>query len=160
MQYFSYAKDEVLPIFIFDKNILEALPKDDKRVSFIYKSVLNLKEQLKHKGLDLAIFYGEPKDIIKKLKNGFDEILCSCDFDDYAKNRDKQIEKLLPMKRFYDSFITHPSEHLKNDGTPYKVFTPYYKSMSILTSSSGIETYKFNEKFKKNRVLIMKLFQV
>ncbi len=145
----SYAKNKVLPIFIFDKNILESLPKDDKRVTFIYKSVLSLKEQLKQKGLDLAIFYGEPKEVIGKLKDGFDEILCSCDFDDYAKNRDNQIEELLPMKRFYDSFITHPSEHLKNDGTPYKVFTPYYKSMAMLTQSNNIETYKFNETLKK-----------
>ncbi len=41
------AKGEVLPIFIFDTNILEKLPKDDKRVYFIYKSVLKLKEDLK-----------------------------------------------------------------------------------------------------------------
>lgn len=41
------AKGEVLPIFIFDKNILENLPKDDKRVTFIYKSVIDLKESLK-----------------------------------------------------------------------------------------------------------------
>ncbi|WP_421716995.1 deoxyribodipyrimidine photo-lyase [Arcobacter arenosus] len=145
----SNAKDEVLPIFIFDKNILDKLPKDDKRVTFIYETVLSLKKQLKEKGLDLAIFYGKPKDIIKNLKDGFDEILCSCDFDDYAKNRDKQIEEFLPMKRFYDSFITHPNEHLKNDGTPYKVFTPYYKSMNMITTSSSIETYKFNESLKK-----------
>ncbi|WP_193210128.1 deoxyribodipyrimidine photo-lyase, partial [Aliarcobacter butzleri] len=41
------AKGEVLPIFIFDKNILQNLPKDDKRVTFIYKSVYKLKEDLK-----------------------------------------------------------------------------------------------------------------
>ena len=52
-----FSKDEVLPIFIFDKNILNLLSKDDKRVTFIYKSVLNLKKQLKEIGLDLAIFY-------------------------------------------------------------------------------------------------------
>ena len=49
-----FAKDEVLPIFIFDKNILNLLSKNDKRVTFIYKSVLNLKKQLKEVGLDLA----------------------------------------------------------------------------------------------------------
>jgi deoxyribodipyrimidine photo-lyase len=67
------AKDEVLPIFIFDKNILDKLSKDDKRVSFIYKSVLELKEKLKAINLDLAIFYGTPKEIFEKLKTkGFD----------------------------------------------------------------------------------------
>jgi deoxyribodipyrimidine photo-lyase len=57
------AKDEVLPIFIFDKNILNKLPKDDKRVTFIYKTVLELKENLQKIGLDLAIFYANPKDV-------------------------------------------------------------------------------------------------
>jgi deoxyribodipyrimidine photo-lyase len=41
------ASGEVLPIFIFDKNILENLDIDDKRVSFIFNSVLNLKKRAK-----------------------------------------------------------------------------------------------------------------
>ena len=48
------AKDEVLPIFIFDKNILDKLKKEDKRVTFIYKSVLKLKEELKSIGLEIG----------------------------------------------------------------------------------------------------------
>ncbi len=52
----SYAKKDVLPIFIFDKNILNKLPSIDKRVTFIYKSVLELKKKLQDLGLDLAIF--------------------------------------------------------------------------------------------------------
>ena len=58
------AKDEVLPIFIFDKNILDKLSKDDKRISFIYKTVLELKGKLKAINLDLVIFYGTPKEIL------------------------------------------------------------------------------------------------
>ena len=100
---------EVLPIFIFDKNILDKLPADDKRVTFIYESVLSLKKQLQDIELDLAIFYGYPKDIFEELKNQFDEVLCSCDFDSYAIQRDKEIEDILPLKRFYDSYLIHPS---------------------------------------------------
>jgi deoxyribodipyrimidine photo-lyase len=100
------AKDEVLPIFIFDKNILESLPSDDKRVTFIYDAVLKLKLQLKSIGLDLAIFYDYPKNVFENLKKlGIDETLCSIDFDDYAKKRDLEIESIIPMKRYLDSFI-------------------------------------------------------
>ena len=49
----EYAFDDVLPIFIFDTNILNALPKEDKRVSFIYQSVIQLKKDIKTIGLDL-----------------------------------------------------------------------------------------------------------
>src|SRR5574344_2157175 len=97
---FANAKDEVLPIFIFDRNILDKLPKDDKRVTFIYQSVLSLKDKLQKIGLNLAIFYGNPKDIFTKLKNdGFDEVLTSIDFDSYAKKRDDEISKIIPLKR-------------------------------------------------------------
>ena len=44
---------EILPLFIFDSNILEKLPKDDKRVTFIYNAVLGLKKELQTIGLDL-----------------------------------------------------------------------------------------------------------
>jgi deoxyribodipyrimidine photo-lyase len=139
-----YAKDEVLPIFIFDKNILEKLPSDDKRVSFIYKSVFDLKNKLKSIGLDLAIFYGDPKDIFEKLllKDRFNSVLCSCDFDSYAKKRDLMIETLIPMQRYYDSFLIHPSNALKADKTPYKVFTPFYKSLKPLYESGTIVEYE------------------
>ncbi|MFA9374479.1 MAG: deoxyribodipyrimidine photo-lyase [Poseidonibacter sp.] len=144
----SAANADVLPIFIFDKNILNKLPKDDKRVTFIYDSVLKLKKSLQEIGLDLHIFYDEPINVFKKLKNDFDEVLCSVDFDDYAKQRDEKIEKILPLKRFIDSFILNPNDHLKSDLTPYKVFTPFYKSLDFLTSSNEIETYKRNPNLK------------
>ena len=114
------AKDEVLPIFIFDKNILDLLHKNDRRVTFIYESVIKLKENLKVLGLDLAIFYSTPKEVFESLKNqGFDFILCSVDFDKYAKNRDEEISKIIPIQTFTDSFITHPNDCLKADKTPY-----------------------------------------
>jgi deoxyribodipyrimidine photo-lyase len=144
-----FAKDEVLPIFIFDKNILNLLPKDDKRVTFIYKSVLNLKKQLKEIGLDLAIFYSTPKEVFSKLKNeGFENILCSVDFDEYAKKRDEEITKIIPIQTFTDSFITHPNNCLKADKTPYKVFTPYYNNLEFIWNSYRLEEFKTNENLK------------
>ncbi len=142
------AGGEILPIFIFDKNILDNLPFNDKRLTFIYSSVLKLKKKLRLLGLDLAVFYGKPIEIIKSLSKDFDGVLCSVDFDEYSKNRDKEIEKIIPLKGFLDSFILNPNEHLKADGTPYKVFTPFYKSLNFLTSSLKIETYKRKENLK------------
>jgi len=145
----SKAKDEVLPIFIFDTDILNSLNKDDKRVTFIYKSVCNLKKSLKSIGLDLAVFYGRPKEIFSKLRNlGFNEVLCSCDFDEYSIQRDKEIEQILPMKRYSDSFIIKPWDVLKKDNTAYKVFTPFYKSLDFLWKSDSLVLHKRNENLK------------
>lgn len=146
-----HGEGEVLPIFIFDTNILNKLPKEDKRVTFIYQSVLKLKKELQNIGLDLAIFYGEPKHIFRELqeKYSFDRVLCSCDFDSYAIGRDKEIESILPMERLYDSYLIHPNEALKSDGTPYKVFTPFYKSLSFLWESKKLEEFTISQKITK-----------
>ena len=144
----NFASDEVLPIFIFDKNILGKLPKDDKRVTFIHNAVLKLKEQLQSIGLDLVIFYDEPINVFLKLKEDFDEVICSIDFDSYAKKRDDEIDNIIPLKRVNDSFILNPNDHLKSDNTPYKVFTPFYKSLSVITQSHNISEYQINEKIK------------
>ncbi|MFA7083001.1 MAG: deoxyribodipyrimidine photo-lyase [Arcobacteraceae bacterium] len=146
----AYAQKEVLPIFIFDTNILSKLDKEDKRVSFIYKSVIDLKNKLKEIGLDLAIFYGKPEDIFTQLlPYGFSKVLCSVDFDEYAIKRDKKIETLLPMNRYLDSFLLNPQEQLKKDKTPYKVFTPFYRSVDFLWQASHIEEYKRNKELVK-----------
>lgn len=145
----SFAKDEVLPIFIFDKNILDKLERDDKRVTFIYNSVLKLKQDLKEIGLHLAIFYSTPKEVFQTLKaQGFDNILCSVDFDNYAKKRDEEIAKIIPMQTFTDSFITHPNDCLKADKTPYKVFTPYYNNLKFIWDSYKLEEFKTNKNLK------------
>lgn len=145
----SYARGEVLPIFIFDKNILKKLPNDDKRVSFIYRSVIGLKQELKNIGLDLAIFHDEPIRVFTRLKDDFDEVLCSIDFGEYATKRDLEVEQILPLKRFLDSFIVEPTSHLTLQGTPYKVFTPFYNSLTFLTTASKIGSFKANKQLKK-----------
>jgi deoxyribodipyrimidine photo-lyase len=147
----SKAKDEVLPVFIFDTNILEKLPKDDKRVTFIYKSVIKFKKELQGIGLDLAVFYGRPQEIFKELGRGFDRVLASCDFDSYALQRDKAIEKLIPMDRYYDSYLFHPDQALKQDNTPYRVFTPFYKSLNPLWQSDSIGEYQRNDLLRKTQ---------
>lgn len=144
------AKGEVLPIFIFDKNILQNLPKDDKRVTFIYKSVYKLKEDLKSIGLDLAIFFDTPKNVFTKLKKeNFDEILVSVDFDNYAKKRDEEVEKIIPLRRFLDSYLIDPKIILKSDQKPYKVFTPFYNCLEPLHQSNHIEEFKIATNIKK-----------
>ncbi len=144
------AKGEVLPIFIFDKNILEKLSKEDKRVTFIYKSVNELKESLKKIGLDLAIFFDIPKNVFTKLKQeGFSEILTSIDFDSYAKKRDEEVERILPLRRFLDSFLIDPKDILKSDKTPYKVFTPFYNSLEPLHQSNSIKEFEISKNIKK-----------
>jgi deoxyribodipyrimidine photo-lyase len=125
---------EVFPIFIFDRNILNKLEKNDKRVAVIFHHVRALKEKLQSLGVDLKIFYGEPLEIFNSLKlNDFDEVVASGDYDEYAKERDRAVSQLIHFRYLNDTYLFKPKEVLKDDGTPYMVFTAFYnKGLPLL----------------------------
>lgn len=119
---------DVLPIFIFDSTILEKLSPNDRRVTFIFHTVIKLKEDLRLHGLELALFYGKPTDIFDSLlrTRSYHEVCASGDYEPYALERDRDISLILPFNLLHDTYIFKPNEVLKKDGTPYLVFTPFY----------------------------------
>jgi len=135
---------EVSPIFIFDTNILSKLAPDDRRVSYIFKYVLKLKQDLHRLNLELKIFYGDPVAIIEKLQliHGFDEVVASGDYDTYAKDRDKKVSHSLGFRYLQDTYIFKHNEVLKDDGSIYYVFTPFYKKALKVLATKNIETLK------------------
>lgn len=135
-------KFPVLPIFIFDTEILSELPKDDARVTFIFETLQKIRTQLQQHGSSLAIYHGKPEEAFKKIISDFQvqNLIANHDYEPYAKKRDEQIEKLLAEKKigfytFKDQVIFEKDEIVKDDGDPYIVYTPYMK--------------KWKEKFKK-----------
>lgn len=129
------SKHKVLPIFIFDEKILSKLPKDDARVTFIFKTLQEMRSVLQEKhGSSLAMFHGIPEDIFKELIEDYsiDAVLTNRDYEPYAKERDEAIETFLKehnihFKTFKDQVIFEKDEVVKKDGDPYKVYTPYMK---------------------------------
>jgi deoxyribodipyrimidine photo-lyase len=125
---------KILPIFIFDHTILEKLEKNDARVSFIYDLLSQIQEKLAKNGKSLAVFYGNPIDIFKKLitENNVSVVFANRDYEPKARERDKEIyyflqEKNIEFKSFKDQVIFEKAEIIKDNGTPYQVFTPYSK---------------------------------
>lgn len=127
------SKNPVLPIFIFDKKILENLPKDDARVSFIYDTLQEMRNTIQKKyDSSIGIYFGEPKDIFFELINKFnvDSVFTNTDYEPYAKQRDEEINKFFAKKgveffMFKDQVIFEKNEIVKKDGNPYVVYTPY-----------------------------------
>lgn len=125
----------VVPIFIFDKNILDKLEdRTDARVTFIQGTITELQAELKQLGSDLLVFYDEPINVFKALINDFDikSVFTNHDFEPYAQTRDTEIKTLLAtqnidLQTFKDHVIFEKSEVTKDDGLPYTVFTPYSK---------------------------------
>lgn len=140
--------NKVLPIFIFDTNILDALSnKEDARVTFLHQVVSDLKQQLNTFGSDLNVYYGDPSFIWQKILEDYTiaDVYLNHDFESYAIKRDDHIKSMLDLKNigfhsFKDHVIFEKYEVVKDDGNPYTVFTPYKKKwLSKLTSSSDLE---------------------
>ena len=134
---------EVLPIFIFDTHILSKLPPDDRRVTFIYHALNDLKQALKKRGLDLAVFHGRPAEVFSWLLShqSFDEVCASGDYDPYAIGRDRDVSHQLPFHYLHDTYIFRPEEVVKNDHTPYLVFTPFYNRAKSLFTPAHMAEY-------------------
>lgn len=124
---------KVLPIFIFDSIILDKLQdRDDARVTFIYNTIEELRNQIRSQGSDLKVFFGDPIDIWNGLVKEYDikAVFTNSDYDHYSIERDKKVHELLhtkgvKFKSLKDHVIFEKNEILKSDGTPYTVFTPY-----------------------------------
>ncbi|MBE99199.1 deoxyribodipyrimidine photo-lyase [Flavobacterium coralii] len=126
--------EPVLPIFIFDKNILGELPEDDHRVTFIHKLIQDINTEMHKHKRSLAVFYDTPENVFKKLIKEHDvkAVYTNHDYEPYARKRDENIKELLEKEdvafyTFKDQVIFEKDEVVKDDGDPYVVYTPYMK---------------------------------
>ena len=124
--------ESVLPIFIFDQDILSQLPKDDARVTFINQQLEKIQNQLQEVGKSLAVFHGKPIEVFQKLiaENTIKAVYTNHDYEPYARKRDLDLYHLfkqhtIEFKTSKDQVIFEKSEVVKDDGTPYVVYTPY-----------------------------------
>lgn len=131
---------KVLPVFIFDKNILDRLEDQaDRRVQFLYNRLAQMKEECRSLGGDIYIGYGTPEEIWMKLTSTFpiSEVYTNEDYEPYGIQRDHTIKKQLEtqgitFKSYQDHVVFKPGDILKDDGKPYTVFTPFSKKWKLL----------------------------
>ena len=123
---------KVLPVFIFDKRILDELEEADARVSFIREKLSDINDQLKKYGSGVKCFYGEPVDIWKEIIQSYnvEKVYANRDYEPYAPKRDSRVQSLLESQGISfqlskDQVIFEMNDVLKGDGTPYTVYTPY-----------------------------------
>ncbi|APG59424.1 cryptochrome/photolyase family protein [Christiangramia salexigens] len=126
-------KYPVLPIFIFDPEILDKLPENDARVNFIHNSLQNMRKELQEEyKSSIALYHGHPEEIFQELLGDYNiqKVFTNRDYEPYAKDRDEQIRNLLAKESidfldYKDQVIFEKDEIVKKDGDPYVVYTPY-----------------------------------
>jgi deoxyribodipyrimidine photo-lyase len=145
----------VLPLFIFDRNILDRLEdKNDRRVAFIHQALQTMQQQLNGLGSGLAVEYGFPREIWTQIISKYDvaAVYTNHDYEDYAKTRDAQVTDLLkqqgiPFYTFKDQVIFEKAEVVKDDGKPYSVFTPYSKRWKAKLNEFYLKPYPTEKYF-------------
>ncbi|MGG9971755.1 cryptochrome/photolyase family protein [Ferruginibacter sp. SUN002] len=162
----------VLPLFIFDKNILNKLEdKSDKRIAFIHAALLEMQEQLVKLGSTLEIFHSTPVEAFKTLlkKYTINKVFTNHDYELYAKERDEDISLLLKengtaFHSFKDQVIFEKDEVLKDDGSPYTVFTPYSKKWKAKLKEFYFRSYPvekyFNNLYRQSPVDIPSMNEI
>lgn len=139
----------VLPIFIFDKNILDDLSdKKDKRVQFIYQALEQMQHKLEELHSGLHVFYGTPEEVFTKLLKQYaiGAVYTNRDYEQYAIDRDVSIGNLLvsnqaAFRSYKDQVIFEYNEVIKDDGTPYTVFTPYSRKWKAKLNTFYLSSY-------------------
>lgn len=134
-----------LPIFIFDTSILSRLPDTaDRRVDYIMQALQALQKELQGYGSDLRVYIGEPLIVWRQVLADYDvkAVYCNADYEPEAIERDERIANLLQAQgigfnAFKDQVIFEKAEVVKQDGSPYTIFTPYSRKWKSLLSIQG-----------------------
>lgn len=148
--------EPVLPIFIFDTNILDDLEdKDDARVHFIYDTLVEMNNELAKHGSTLHIFYSTPEKVFTELSEGYDigKVFTNTDYESYAIERDSNIIQLLGNKgisfhSYKDQVIFEKGEIVKDSGEPYVVYTPYSRMWKAELNAFYLKEYPVKKYFK------------
>jgi deoxyribodipyrimidine photo-lyase len=145
----------VLPVFIFDRNILDDLEdKHDRRVTFIHHALSAMQSQLCAIGSSLEVYYGYPGEVFRRLidKYQVSAVYTNHDYEQYAIDRDEAIMRLpetngIIFRTFKDQVIFEKNEVVKDDGKPYTVFTPYSKKWKAKLDEFYLRSYPTEKYF-------------
>jgi len=145
----------VLPLFIFDRNILDDLEdKSDRRVAFIHAALADMQEQLIALGSSLEVHYGLPEQVFQVLlkKYRVENVFANHDYEPYATQRDTAIAALLKtqgaaLHTYKDQVLLEKAEVMKDDGTPYSVFTPYARRWRSIINDFYLKSYPTKKYF-------------
>ena len=143
------SSENVLPVFIFDTEILSKLEKkEDRRVDLLVQVLQVLNQFLEKSGKSIKILHGNPLTVFKELseKYSIEKVICNEDYEPSAIRRDLEIKELLNQKNiefesFKDQVHFHKDDILKSDGTPYSIYTPYSKQWLNKFNDEKVEFY-------------------
>jgi deoxyribodipyrimidine photo-lyase len=121
------SSEQVIPLFILDKTQIKEAGA--KLLAYMAQSLRSLDESL---GNNLHIIEGDQVEVLTALIKKFDvqEVHISAEYERYGAERDARVEAAgIKLVRTGSPYAVTPGRVLKpSDGTPYKVYTPFYRA--------------------------------
>lgn len=125
----------IQPVFVFDTDILARFDNPrDRRLSFIASTLVAIDDELRARGGRLLVLHGKATEVIPKLARALQSkvILSAGDFEPATRDRDRAVKDAVGTDARFIQVLDHlmlsPDAIMKADGTPYKVFTSFYKA--------------------------------
>jgi deoxyribodipyrimidine photo-lyase len=145
----------VLPLFIFDTDILDQLEnKQDRRVVFIWEALQKMQTKLEELSSSLLILHGNPLNAFETLTATYSikNVYTNHDYEPAAIKRDDTIQQFLKkkdiaFKTYKDQVIFEKNEVIKDDGLPYTIFTPYMRKWKTKLSDFYLKAYPVEKYF-------------
>ncbi len=119
----------VLPLFVLDDAL--RTPAGAPRLAFLYRCLRELDDAL---GGRLVVLHGRPADVLPRVvgETGASSVHVAADHGPYGRQRDAAVEAALPagvpLVRTGSPFAIAPGRVRKDDGTPFRVYTPFYRA--------------------------------
>jgi deoxyribodipyrimidine photo-lyase len=124
------AGDDVVPLFVLDDRLW--LPAGPSRRAWLLRSLRALDESIDG---HLLVRRGDPIAEVVRIARAADAeaVHIAADYGPYGRERDQRVEKALAeqgiaLVRTGSSYAVAPGRVVKNDHTPYSVFSPYYRA--------------------------------
>lgn len=138
----------VIPVWIFDPRLLDSASTGERRLAFLQEGLRRLDAALRERGSRLIVRSGRPLPQLKELmaETGASAIFAEADHSPFARRRDRDVEKALPLRLLGGATIHPPGSVRKADGDPYVVYTPFRRRWESLPRPAREEVLPAPEK--------------
>ncbi len=144
----------VVPLFIFDEELLDPLPGNDHRVVFIHQTLQGIHERLQTEGKGFLVRKGKAAEVLESVCSEYDvqRVYCNEDHEPYGRTRDEKVAKMLhksglALHTYLDHLVMHKDSVLVNKDRlqPYRVFTPYSRAWKAQLTRRDLQHYSSEE---------------
>jgi deoxyribodipyrimidine photo-lyase len=124
------AGDQVIPAFVLDPILLNSPFNSARRTAFMLNGLRALDTELHARGSRLIVRGGDPEQVLADLRaeTGAASIFAQRDVTPYAVQRDRRVQRALPLVLTDGLSVHPPGEVVRQDGGAYTVFTPFSRA--------------------------------